>query len=143
MDAKIDEAVSLFRVRLTKLSRRLRQEGQNAPESWAKMLVISAIDRLGDGVTPSQISQAENMRSSNLAALLRELEGAGWVERVADRDDRRKVRVFLTPAGKALLLQSRQQRDAWLNQTLTQSLSAEERALLFQAGELMERLAQR
>lgn len=133
--------VARFRRQLTRLTRRLRREAQNDPESWTRMLVISAIDRLGDGVTPSMLAASENMRSSNLAAVLRELEASGLIIRTQDALDRRKVRVQLTDAGRHVLQLSRQRRDDWLMAAMMACLTGEEREQLIDAGELLERLA--
>ncbi|WP_460429053.1 MarR family winged helix-turn-helix transcriptional regulator [Azotobacter armeniacus] len=105
------------------------------------MLVISAIDRLGDGVTPSMLAASENMRSSNLAAVLRELEASGLIIRTQDALDRRKVRVRLADAGRHVLQLSRQRRDDWLTAAMMACLTGEERERLINAGEFLERLA--
>lgn len=123
------------------LVRRLRREVQNDAESWARLLLLGAIDRSGNKATPSELAQSANMRSSNLAAALRELEGECLIERTPDPGDRRKVRVALTDAGLRLLLDSRARRERWLTQAITSTLTQEERATLLQAGELLERIA--
>src|SRR5262249_31952830 len=73
----------------------------------------------------------EGMRSSNLAAALRELERDGLVVRTPDAEDRRKVRVRLTPTGREALYENITRREQWLAEAIEQSLTKEERALLF------------
>lgn len=133
--------VSILRNQLTSLSRRLRQESRNTPQSWAKMLILSAIDRLGDGVTPSELAGAEQMQSSNLAALLRVLEDEQFIQRLPDNQDRRKVRITLLPAGKAALADNRRLRDEWLSEAMHHQLTPAEEDILFKAGEIAARLA--
>ncbi|KHJ65693.1 hypothetical protein QU24_23290 [Pantoea rodasii] len=133
--------VSILRNQLTSLSRRLRQESRNTPQSWAKMLILSAIDRLGDGVTPSELANAEQMQSSNLAPLLRVLEDELFIQRLPDNQDRRKVRITLLPAGKAALADNRRLRDEWLSEAIHQQLTPAEQDILFKAGEIAARLA--
>ncbi|WP_058911421.1 MarR family winged helix-turn-helix transcriptional regulator [Entomohabitans teleogrylli] len=130
-----------LRVQLTRLSRRLRQQAQNDPHSWAPMLVLSAIDRLGEGITPGELGETERIQSSNLAAILRQLEQQQLIVRRQDQADRRKVRLFLTPAGRKRLEESRLLRDAWLCQAMDALLSEEEKKLLARAGTLMDKLA--
>lgn len=72
------DQISEFRYQLTRLAKRLRQISQNDPQTWSRMLVICAIDRMGNDVTPSELSRAEDIYSSNLAALLKQLEMKGW-----------------------------------------------------------------
>ncbi len=46
------DEIGELRFQLTRLTKRLRQISQNDPQSWSRMLVISAIDRMGDNATP-------------------------------------------------------------------------------------------
>lgn len=137
-----DNTISEFRYQLTRLTRRLRQVSRNDPQSWSRMLVLSAIDRMGNGVTPAELAIAENIRSSNLAAILRELEQDGAIERNADAADRRKSRVIMTTKGRTELMLSRKRRDEWLNDAIGTVLSEEEREALLKVGSLLGRLAE-
>jgi DNA-binding MarR family transcriptional regulator len=133
--------IARLRADLTRLTRRLRQVARNDPESWTRMLIVSAIDRLGPDATPSALARAETMRSSNLAAVLRDLERAGMVVRAPDTRDRRKTRILLTPAGRDSLMRSRDRRDAWLAGAMSACLDEEERERLLAAAPLLARLA--
>ncbi|GBQ35943.1 winged helix DNA-binding protein [Gluconacetobacter azotocaptans] len=141
MRAIVSPEISRLRAQLTRLARRLRQEARNDPESWTRMLVISAIDRLGNAATPSAIARMEDMRSSQVAAVLRDLETSGLVARHPDGIDRRVTRLVLTATGDAILMESRHRRDAWLADAIARQLTYEESKLLIQAGQLLERLA--
>ncbi len=123
------------------LVRRMRRELRSDEKSWAKLLLLGAIDRHGNEATPSLLAESEGMRSSNLAAALRDLEAEGLLMRTPDAEDRRKVRVKLTPEGLCLLHESRVRREAWLSDVMESCLTAEERAMLIMAGHLMARIA--
>jgi len=133
--------ISLFRGQLTRLSKRLRQEAQNHPETWSQMLVMSAIDTMDGTATPSRIAEAENMRSSNLASLLRDLETRELITRTQDTDDRRRTWIALSEKGQQVLKESRRRRDEWLGNAVQECLTDSERRQLEAAGELMERLS--
>ena len=133
--------ISLFRIQLTRLNKRLRQEAQNHPESWSEMLVLSSIERLGEDATPSKIATAETMYSSNLAALLRKLEGSGLISRVPDKQDKRRVRLQLTEKGIFTLEESRRRRDEWLSKAIDTCLNEQEQSQLQELGSLLEKLA--
>lgn len=137
------DAISDFRSQLTRLSRRLRQVSRNDPQSWSRMLVLSAIDRMGNDVTPSELAVAENIHSSNLAAILKHLEKDDEIERNDDLSDRRKTRVRLTQKGRAELKISRKRRDEWLLETVKSVLSEEETETLLKTTSLLSRLADR
>ncbi|CAI0719810.1 homoprotocatechuate degradation operon regulator, HpaR [Serratia entomophila] len=135
------EEITLLRTQLMSLVRRMRRESRSDEKSWAQLLLLGAIDRHGGEATPSLLAESERMRSSNLAAALRDLEADGLLMRTPDAEDRRRVRVKLTPAGLGLLHESRARREAWLCDAMASCLSGEEQALLIAAGHLMARIA--
>jgi DNA-binding MarR family transcriptional regulator len=56
----------------------------------------------GDGLTVSQLGERLALDSGTLTPLLKRLEAAGHVQRLRDAADERRVRLQLTPAGRAL-----------------------------------------
>jgi DNA-binding MarR family transcriptional regulator len=134
--------ISLFRGRFTRLNKRLRQEAQNHPETWSQMLVLSAIDQMDGMATPSKIAEAENIRSSNLAALLKDLEARDLITRTPDTEDRRRTWIGLSEKGRDVLQASRKRRDEWLADAIDTCLTASERKQLEAAGLLMDKLSQ-
>ncbi|MBA1229647.1 MarR family transcriptional regulator [Pseudomonas viridiflava] len=133
--------ISLLREQVTRLGKRLRQEAQNHPESWSQMLVLSAIDRMGGTATPSKIAETENMQSSNLASLLRELDARELITRTPDTQDKRRTWIALSEKGNAILQASRDQRDQWLSDAVQACLTDDERRQLEAAGAIMEKLS--
>jgi DNA-binding MarR family transcriptional regulator len=55
-----------------------------------------------DGLTQSELSARARMKGPSAVAAIKELEWRGFVRRVDDRHDRRKVRLFLTAEGRKL-----------------------------------------
>jgi DNA-binding MarR family transcriptional regulator len=80
------------------------------------------------------------MQSSNLAAALRDLEAKKLIVRTQDVEDRRKIRVRLSAAGRKLLYDNRARRERWLAETMNACLTASECADLIKAGPLLERI---
>ncbi|OHX15615.1 MarR family transcriptional regulator [Chromobacterium sinusclupearum] len=134
------EEATRLRQQLMTMARRLRRQGSQDVLPFGLLTVLGAIDRAGGDITPSELARNENMRSSNLAGALRELEAAALIVRRPDPQDGRRVRVGLSDAGRAALASNRHLRDGWLQHALD-SLAADERAVLLRAGELLERLA--
>jgi DNA-binding MarR family transcriptional regulator len=56
----------------------------------------------GDGVTVSELGARLGLDSGTLTPLLKRLDSAGLVQRLRDVQDERRVRIGLTPAGRAL-----------------------------------------
>jgi len=55
-----------------------------------------------DGMTQSELAARARMKGPSAVAAIKELEWRGFVRRVDDRHDRRKVRLFLTAEGRKL-----------------------------------------
>ena len=55
-----------------------------------------------DGLTQSELAERARMKGPSAVAAIRELEWRGFVRRVDDAHDRRKVRLFLTAEGRKL-----------------------------------------
>jgi DNA-binding MarR family transcriptional regulator len=76
-----------------------------------------------------------------MAATVAALEEAGLVARTPDAQDRRRVAIDLTPAGRAVLAEDRAQRVGWLAESIRTDLNARERKVLAEATGLLARLA--
>ena len=132
--------ITRLRSQLMAVSRRLRREATVDDRSWARLLVLGAIDRHGGSATPSVLAADEGMRSSNLAAALRSLEARKLIVRTPDSKDRRKVRLRLSAAGQRFLDDSRTRGERWLTEAMNAYLTASERAQLIKAGALLDRI---
>src|SRR5689334_14960780 len=106
-----DQDVLLLRAQMRLLQRRLRREVVPAHGvSRTALQVLAAADRLPEP-QPRRLAEELQMTSSNVAAALRELEGARFVRRSRDADDARRVLVAVTAAGRAAVADARSQRD--------------------------------
>jgi DNA-binding MarR family transcriptional regulator len=137
-----DEDIERVRNQMKLLQRRLRREALPVGGlSLTATRVLGAAARGGGSAQPGELAEQLQMTSSNVAAALRELEGAGMVTRAADALDRRRVLIVLTERGRSVVAESRRERDSWLGRAIEARLDAEEQELLRAAGELMQRLA--
>jgi DNA-binding MarR family transcriptional regulator len=132
--------ITRLRRQLMGVSRRLRREAAVDDRSWARLVVLGAIDRHGESATPSVLASDEGMRSSNLAAALRSLEARKLIVRTPDTEDRRKVRLRLSAAGQRFLDDNRARGVRWLTDAMDACLTASERADLMKAGALLDRI---
>lgn len=139
-DTNLKSAQSI-RLSLMSLVRRLRDEATVKALPFSQLSLLGAIDRLGNNVTASQLAQHERLQSSNLAMLIRNLSKDGFILREADEQDKRKIRVSVTPEGYELLKNSRDNRDRWLAEKISQ-LSDEEASILYASSKIMQRFAQ-
>lgn len=130
-----DHEIRQVRTQMRMLHRRLRREVVPVPGlSRTALQVLGAIERLADGAQPRQVGDELRLASSNVAAALRELERAGFVRSERDPDDRRRIRLSVTPRGAAVVADFRNERDTWFGQAVEALLSAEEQRVLLTAA---------
>ena len=85
-----------------------------------------------DGRTPGEIAASVNVTTPAVTKLATRLAEAGWLERRPDPRDHRLVRLWLTPAGRALQKPIEAERQA-LEDRITATLTKTERAQLIKA----------
>jgi DNA-binding MarR family transcriptional regulator len=126
-----------LRIVIGRLIRRLRAERRDI--SLAQVSVLGLLDRRG-ATTTSALATAERVRPQSMAATVASLVGAGLVTRRDDPGDRRSTLIELTPAGHVMIEADRARREGWLAEAMERDLSAQERAIVAQATELLGRL---
>jgi DNA-binding MarR family transcriptional regulator len=124
------------------LNRRLRREQPGVDGlPTAALVVLTLAARAESPQRPGQLAGELQMTSPNMAAALRTLEESGMISRKPDPTDGRKVFVQVTKRGREVVDRTSTSRHAWLRDAVEDMLSDRERRLLFQAGELIERIA--
>ena len=103
--------------------------------------VLGRLDREGSQ-SIGALAQAERVRPQSMSQTLSELEADGLVARRPDASDGRRTMVELTSEGKATLEADRAVRVGWLAQAIAQDFTAQERQVLEQAVELLNRLSE-
>lgn len=135
--AELDElALELIRsaARFTRLAGRVPGVAYSAV-AWR---VLSDLEADGP-VRVSALAEQQRVAQPTMTALLRRLEGEGWVVRDPDPDDGRATLVRTTPAGLAALDGYRRAAAGRIRPSLAR-LSADERRTLVRAARLMQRL---
>lgn len=72
----------------------------------------------GDAVYPSDLSRCLRLSRSRITGALTSLRNKGFVEMVHSETDRRRVQVFITPAGTALILEKFQLMNQYFDQMI-------------------------
>ena len=131
---------SRLRMVVTRLARRLRQQGE-ASASPTQLAALATIERDGP-LTLGALAAIERVRPPTITAAVGRLEERGLVRRRIDARDRRVARVEITPQGRRLLAQSRSRKTAYLERQLA-ALTADERDTLERAAEILERVLEK
>jgi DNA-binding MarR family transcriptional regulator len=126
-----------LRQAVVRTHRRLRQEA-GADLSPTLLAALGTISRHGP-LTPSELAERERIQRPTATRLLGRLEAPGYVARTPDPHDGRSALVAITPAGRALLEDLRHRKDLYLARRL-RTLSADDRATLRRASDILERL---
>lgn len=132
---------SHLRYSVMRLRRRLVHERHPDNElSIGAMSVLGCLVRNGEQ-TPADLARFERVQPPTMTRTLKCLLESGHVTRRRDENDGRQVLIGLTDKGRALVLEDRERRTAWLARRL-EELSPEERDVLRAAAPILERLAQ-
>lgn len=134
------ELAGRLRLSVTRLARQLRQTADSdlSPTQASVLATVSASGPMALG----ELAELERVASPTITKVIALLHDKGLVHKVTDPDDRRFVRVSLTPEGAALLERTRARKTAWLARQL-QDLSPAELEQLTAATDVLERLTSR
>jgi DNA-binding MarR family transcriptional regulator len=134
------ELAARLRLVVTRLSRRLRQQGETGI-SASQLSALSTIDRCGP-MTLGDVATAEQVQPPSMTRIVSHLEEKGLVERQVYERDRRVTRVRVTSEGRELLQLSRTRKDAYLARRL-QTLDDGDRFTMAAAVAVLEQILER
>ena len=81
--------------------------------------VLAALDRARDGLTMGELSAQLLVSNGNVTAIVARLVQDGLVTQAQDRDDRRVLRVKLTPKGRRDFRLYAAEHERWIEQLLS------------------------
>ena len=132
-----------LRISVSRLARRLRVERQ--AEGLASLsdtqLAALAVLESHAAMTPGELADHEKVQPPSMTRVIAVLEERKLVMRAPHLTDRRRVMLTVTEEDRALVMQARRRRDAWLAKRLKE-LSPQERAVLRAAAPVLEKLSQ-
>ncbi|HEY6532099.1 MAG TPA: MarR family transcriptional regulator [Acidimicrobiales bacterium] len=134
-----EDDITRLRFVLLRLGRRLRHEG---PEGITptQLSALSVVGSAGS-ITIGDLAAIEAVQPPTMSRIVAALELDGWVERVADRSDRRVSLVRTTVKGEEELERVRAERNAFLASRLAR-LTPDERAAVLAALPSLEHMLQ-
>lgn len=101
---------------------------------------LAQLERHPQGLRMNQLSQCLMVTGGNVTGLTDQLVAEGWVERLADPQDRRVWRVRLTAQGRRRFAQMATEHEAWLAELFGRIGNADKRQLFSLLGRLREGL---
>ncbi|MDE8668184.1 MarR family transcriptional regulator [Pseudarthrobacter sp. H3Y2-7] len=136
-DQATDQALthSLFEA-LHPLLRQLNAERTISP---GKIGVLRHLAERGRATT-SELAVVVRVSPQGISLAVRELLGLGLVERAPDAEDRRRVWIEITPAGRQKLALESSAGQGWLDRAVAERLSPDERTSLAAAIPALRKL---
>ncbi|GLZ34332.1 MarR family transcriptional regulator [Lentzea sp. NBRC 105346] len=130
---------SRLRLAVVRLNRRLRAQRTNTSVSLTQVSALSTLHKCGP-LTPGELATKEGVQPPSMTRVIAALEDFGFATRRPHPTDGRQAIVELTTSGLAYLEDEITAREAWLDKRLAE-LAPEERELLTQAAEIIDRMA--
>lgn len=137
----LDPAVTDLIQAISLLVRRVRAEGNSDELSWTQLIVLKRLDTEGPA-TAAELARAEGMKPQSMGTIIAALEENGMVERRPHPTDGRQMNIVLTAKGAALRKRLGDAKKAWLAQAI-EKLDDKDQDILFAAGAILKRLAER
>lgn len=93
-----------------------------------------------NSLLPSELAQLTRVKTQSMSQILKKLEENGIVKRSPSKEDKRKVYISVTAAGKKMVETTRYERDGWLKGTIEKSLTDKEIDILVKALPVLNKL---
>ena len=123
------------------LVRRVRAATASHELSLTEASVMGRLARDGPATT-ADLARAEGMKPQSMGTTIAALEEMGMVERKPHPSDGRQVNIGLTAKGAAVRKRAKDAKRTWLALAIA-VLDEQEREILFKAGEIIKRLAEK
>ncbi|MDR6867134.1 DNA-binding MarR family transcriptional regulator [Microbacterium resistens] len=125
-----------------RLARRLRSVRAVDAMSDAQLAVLAAL-RMHGRHSITALAVRERVTAPSMSAMVSGLEEQGYVTRIPDPDDRRRVHVEITEVGAEIVVETIRRRDELLAGKLVEAgLTEHDLAVLREASALMRRVAE-
>ena len=128
-----------LRVAISRLNRRLREEGNFGDFSFSQSKVLIRLERHGPA-TVTALAEAEGMRPQSMSGIISELKAAGMVAGARDPEDGRQTVLSVTEKCRKTVAAARAAKQDWLFRALQQKLAPAEQQQLAAATLLLSRL---
>jgi DNA-binding MarR family transcriptional regulator len=136
------ELAAGLRIVIGRLVKILRRETRNDA-----MLSITERSTLGlleqhPGLLPTELAAMEKVTTQSISQVVNNLSALGYVKKDPSTDDKRKVLLSVTPAGKEYIERLRQEKQEWLAHALHEKIAPGEKETLTEAIKILAKLIQ-
>ncbi|WP_309128189.1 MarR family transcriptional regulator [Microbacterium sp.] len=138
----LDDTATQLRLAVFRLARRLRSARALDAMSDAQLAVLAAL-RLHGRHTLSRLAERERVTAPTMSSMINGLADQGFVVRIPDDEDRRRVHVEITEQGAEVVTETIRRRDELLAGMLRDAdLDDHDLAVLREAAALLRRVVE-
>lgn len=135
------ELASALRGAVSDMHKRLRKQAYSADSlSVTETMTLSYLFREGS-LSPSELAEKGKIKKQSMSQVLAHLEELKLIRRVVSKEDKRKMAISLSAAGKNMIEKTRYERDEWLAQAIRERLGEKEIRALAAAIPLLQQIA--
>ncbi|HEY4289764.1 MAG TPA: MarR family transcriptional regulator [Puia sp.] len=125
--------------RVLKILRRETRNGNDAELSETERSTLGMLYNHGE-LLPSDIAKMEKVSTQSVSQVVNHLFELNYIYKNPSTEDKRKVLLSLTPAGKAYVEQRRKDKQEWLAHALHEKVSPEEKVQIVAALKVLTKL---
>jgi DNA-binding MarR family transcriptional regulator len=134
------EVAGALRTVMTRLIKLLRRETKDEAQlSLTERSTMGLLYQHGE-LLPSDIARMEKVTTQSMSQIVNHLFEVGFINKNSSAEDKRKVLLSLTPAGRVSVEERRHNKEEWLAKALHGKASPEERELVMRALVVLEKL---
>jgi len=124
------ELSSSLRTAVTALHKVLRKQGSViSAYSMTERETIGLLMR-NPALLPTELAALTKVKTQSMSHILNNLEEQGLIKRTPSKEDKRKVYISITSAGKKIVEKARYEWDEWLKDAIEKSLTEKEKKSL-------------
>jgi DNA-binding MarR family transcriptional regulator len=140
-DASVDsELATSLRTTIHRLVRLLRRETRNDAQLSLTERATLGLLYPDNRLPPSDIARIEKVTTQSMSQVISHLAELDYIARTPSDDDKRKVLLSLTPAGRSYVEQLRKDKQEWLAGAINRRTTAREKATIAEALKIIDKL---
>jgi DNA-binding MarR family transcriptional regulator len=134
------EVAAKLRTVIHRLVKILRRETHGTGQlSLTERSVMGSLYQHSE-LPPSELAQLEKVTTQSMSQIINHLYELDLIHKTPSGEDKRKVLLSLTPAGKVYVEDARQRKQEWLAHALQQKVSVAEKDLLMEALKILTKI---
>gem|GEM_PF-574657 len=134
------ELASGLRTTIGRLVKLLRRETRNDADLSLTERATLGLLHPDNRLAPTDIARAEKVTTQSMSQVINHLAELNYIDRTPSGEDKRKVLLSLTPAGREYIEQLRKDKQEWLAAAINKKTTPGEKAILAEALKIIDKL---